>query len=33
MPDDVKVLVHHMGLEFEVLRDLPEADRVLVMQA
>lgn len=33
LPKDVKVLVHHMGLEFEVLRDLSDADRVLVEQA
>ena len=30
MPDNVKVFIHHMGLEFEVVRDLSEADRVLV---
>ena len=33
VPDDVKVLVYHMGLEFEVLRDLSDADRILVTQA
>jgi hypothetical protein len=32
VPEGVKVLIHHMGLEFEVLRDLSEADRVLVEQ-
>jgi len=32
MPEGVKTLVYHMGLEFEVLRDLSNADRVLVTQ-
>ncbi len=30
IPKDVKVFVSHMGLEFEIVRDLSEADRVLV---
>jgi hypothetical protein len=30
VPKDVRVLIHHMGLEFETIRNLSEADRVLV---
>lgn len=30
IPEGVTVLVYHMGLEFEVLRDLSDADRLLV---
>jgi hypothetical protein len=32
LPEGVEALVYHMGLEFEVLSDLSEADRVLVTQ-
>jgi hypothetical protein len=30
VPEGVKCLVSHFGVEYEIVRDLPQADRVLV---